>query len=83
MRHPALGTGVSDTVCPSTWIPVAATPPPRSLKVTAMLCTPLTESPELNIALVGPAEIVGAALSVSAMSARERRTAAASPPLSF
>ena len=48
-----------------------------------MLCTPLTELPEPNIALVGPAEIVGAALSVSAMSARESRTAAASPPLSF
>ena len=45
-----------------------------------MLCTPLTEPPEPNIALVGPAEIVGAALSVSAMSAREIRTAAASPP---
>ena len=83
MRHPPLGTGVSETVCPSTWIPVAATPPPRSLKVTAMLCTPLTAAPELNIALVGPAEIVGAALSVSTMSAREMRTAAASPPVSF
>ena len=62
---------------------MAATPPPTSLKVTAMLCTPLTEPPEPNIALVGPAAIVGTALSLSTRSAREMRTAAASPPLSF
>jgi hypothetical protein len=77
-----LGTGASDSVWPSTWTPVDDTPPPVSLNVTAMLCTPLTVPPEPNIALVGPAETVGAVVSVSAMSAREMRTAAASPPLS-
>ena len=64
-------------------MPVAATPPPASLKVTAMLCTPLTGAPEPNMVLAGPAVTVGGALSVSAMSARVMRTAAASPPLSF
>ena len=83
MRQPPLGTGASLTACPSTSMPVAATPPPASLKVTAMLCTPLTGAPEPNIELDGPALTVGAALSVSAMSARVTRTAAASPPLSF
>jgi DNA-binding beta-propeller fold protein YncE len=82
LRQPEFATGVSETVCPSTCTPVDATPPPASLKVTAMLCTPLTGPPDPNMALEGPTAIVGTALSVSAMSARETRTAAASPPLS-
>jgi hypothetical protein len=75
-------TGTSPTVRPSTCTPAEAIPPPVSLNVTAMLCTPLTGAPALNIALEGPDAIVGAVVSVSAMSTRETRTEAASVAVS-
>jgi hypothetical protein len=78
-----LGTGTSLTVCPSTCTPVEAIPPPVSLKPTAMLCTPLTGEVELNIGLEGPELMTGTAVSLSVMSAREIRIAAASAAATF
>src|SRR5919198_1012584 len=61
---------------------LVVTPPPASLNVVAMLCTPLTGPPAANIALEGPEAIVGAAVSLSARSTRAIRTDAASDTFS-
>src|SRR5215218_10152781 len=50
VRQIELETGTSLTVRPSTCTPVEATPPPVSLNVVAMLCTPLTGPPAPNMA---------------------------------
>jgi hypothetical protein len=81
-RQLEVDTGTSLTVRPSTCTPVEATPPPASLNVVVMLCTPLTGPPAPNIALDGPEAIVGALTSLSARSTRDTRTAAASDALS-
>ena len=64
-------------------MPVAATPPPTSLNVVVIVCTPLTGPDPLNIGLDGPALTVGTLVSLSARSTRVMRSVAATALATF